>query len=398
MSKLLDLVFRRRSEKSRRESAHRINLVSFLFGFTDSFYAYVLSIYFSRVIGSDNVGGFYLVAYAVIFVLLWFLHRIMRKIGGSVISFFLAILAGVIFATILTVIPVTWPGAILAILLLISTNVAWVALDVALEQSSEDGVTGAVRGLHLTMINAGFLIAPFLATRIVDLYDFGGVFFGVTLGLSIVLAIAIVLLHDRDGISTTRMEARSAWKKMLREPNLMHIYNVSFGLGFFYFIMVIYTPIHLVNLGFTWQEIGILFTIMLVPFVLLQYPLGVLADKKYGEKEFLLASIGFSLIATLSFSLISSNSLLFWGMLLFISRIGAAGIEVLRDSYFYKHVDGGDDDLISFFRTAYPAANIAGALLATPLLLFFPLRSVFYLVTIVLLFSLYSAFRLEDTK
>lgn len=383
---------------ARRQKAARISFASFLLGFVDAFYAYVLSIYFVRVTGTDNVSPFYFAAYAVIFALLWFMHRIMRRLGGSILTFFLSLLGGVVSAASLSVLPVGWPGAILAVSLLIFVNIAWVALDVALEQVSDDGVTGRLRGRYLTVMNAGILLAPFFATTVVDRLDFGGIFFGVTLGFAVLLATSIVNLRNCEDCDTARMEVRSAWRKMLKDPNLFRIYVVSFALGFFYFVTMIYTPILLVDIGFDWERIGILLTIMLIPFVILQYPLGVLADKHFGEKEFLMISIGFAAVATLALSLFSSKTLLFWGVTLFVSRIGAAGIEVLRDSYFYKHVDGGDDDLIAFFRTAYPLANIVGALLVTPLLLFFPLRSVFFLATLVLLVSLYAAFRLKDTR
>lgn len=395
---LIRILSRREDEEIRRKNARSISVISFILGFTDSFYAYILSIYFSRVLGSDNVGGFYLVTYAIVFGMFWLLHRIMGRVGGSVRTFLLAVLAAVVFSATMAVLPTGWAGGVVAVALLIAVNIAWVTLDVILEQVSDDGVTGRLRGLYLTVMNAGVLLAPFFATRVVAAYDFGGVFFGVTIGFSVVLAAGIILLRNCADCGSSRMEVRSAWKKMLREPDLFHIYNVSFGLGFFYLIMMIYTPLHLLSLGFSWDDIGILFTVMLLPFIFLQYPLGVLADKRFGEKEFLAVSVAIALMTVLSFGLFSSDRLLFWGVLLFLSRIGAAGIEVLRDSYFYKHVDGGDDDLIAFFRTAYPAANVIGGIVVVPLLFFFPLQSVFIVAAVVLFSSLYSAFSLKDTR
>jgi len=70
----------------------------------------------------------------------------------------------------------------------------------------------------------------------------------------------------------------------------------------------------------------------------------------------------------------------------------------MRDSYFYKHVNGDDDDLIAFFRTTRPVANILGATVSVPLLLFFPLPSVFIAAAVVMLLSLRSAFALDDTR
>jgi len=385
------------TENADLRGTHVINVLSFIFGFADSFFVYVLSSFFARVIGSDNVGIFYLITFSVVFVSLWQLRAFIRRVGGSVRTFFLLILAAIFASAMLSVIPVGWPAAILVMFLLVVTNLAWVTLDVVLEEFSEDGVTGRVRGLHLTIMNAGIMLAPFFSTKVLETADFSGIFFGITLGYAVLLAAAIVLLHNGRTPETADMEARSAWRKMLREPNLFHIYIVSFALEFFYVIMIIYTPIYLRAIGFSWEDIGLMFTVMLLPFVLLQYPLGALADKRFGEKEFLIMSLGLAFSVTVAVGLFSSASLFFWSVLLFLSRVGAAGIEVLRDAYFYKQIDGGDDDLIAFFRTARPVANIVGALLAIPLLALFPLQSVFFLASGVLLVSIFSAFRLADT-
>ena len=67
---------------------------------------------------------------------------------------------------------------------------------------------------------------------------------------------------------------------------------------------------------------------------------------------------------------IETNSVLVWGAVLFMTRVGAAMVEILRDSYFYKQVDGKDVDLIDFFRTAASAGYIFATLLSAILLIF----------------------------
>lgn len=81
-----------------------------------------------------------------------------------------------------------------------------------------------------------------------------------------------------------------------------------------------------------------------------------------------------------------------------MTRVGIAGIEILRDSYFYKQIDGDALNIISFFRTARPLANIAAATISAVLLLFFPLWTIFIVVSFALLFSLVEACFLRDTK
>lgn len=388
---------RRHQEQLDEKKVKFISLLSFVFGFTDAFFVYILSSYFSEVIGSDNVGGFYLGAFLVVFGMLWALHGIIRRVGGSIRSFFLFILAAVVLGAMLSSLPIGWPGAICIVLLLIVSNAAWVVLDVILEEHSSDASTGRVRGLHLTIMNTGFLLAPFLSTQIVDSYGFGGVFFGITLGYAVLFALAILFLRNGHAYSSARMDASDALKKMLRDKNLLRIYGISFALEFFYVIMIIYSPIYLRSIGISWEDIGVLFTVMLLPFVLLQYPLGLLADKRFGEKEFLIVSLAIGSISVFVMSVVPSVSLFFFGTVLFLTRVGAAGIEVLRDAYFYKQIDGGDDDLIAFFRTARPSANIVGALVAIPFLALFPLQSIFFLAAFVLAFAILPALSLDDT-
>ena len=80
-----------------------------------------------------------------------------------------------------------------------------------------------------------------------------------------------------------------------------------------------------------------------------------------------------------------------------MTRVGAAGIEILRDAYFYKPIDGNDMDIIAFFRTTRPLANMTAAILSAGILLFLPLSSVFFVVAVMLFFSLWSAYLLSDT-
>ena len=141
-----------------------------------------------------------------------------------------------------------------------------------------------------------------------------------------------------------------------------------------------------------------IFTAMLVPFVILQYPMGILADKKFGEKDFLIFSVILMSLSTAIIYFTSVRSVLAWSIILFITRIGAALIEVLCDSYFYKQIDGQDVDMIDFFRTAASAGYIFATLLSALLLIFLPLKFAFILVAIITLTGIYPAFKLRDSK
>ncbi|RMD59691.1 MFS transporter, partial [Candidatus Parcubacteria bacterium] len=176
------------------------------------------------------------------------------------------------------------------------------------------------------------------------------------------------------------------------------IYHISLILEIFYFAMVAYTPIYLRNLGMEWDSIGIIFSIMLIPFVALEYPAGLVADRWLGEKELLVVAIIILGVSTNAISLTRSTQVITWAGLLLITRVGAALIEILRDSYFYKRIDGQEIEIINFFRTARPVGFLVGAFITYIWLTVFSLSSVFSVLAIIIFTAIISAAFLQDNR
>lgn len=382
-------------ERYDRVRTRRLGILGFFFGFTDAFLVYILSSYFEEASGNSNVSVFYLLAFGGILVFLLFLHALVRRFGGS--SLFLFLLFFAVVAHIpLVFLPVSLWGALFIIAYLIVTTLAWVNLDIVLEHFSEDRCSGRIRGLHLAAMNLGLLLAPFLSTTFLGRVGFHGVFVASLLFYIVLFFFALFSLYGVNLRFESKVSPLEILRKALRRADILRIYAVSFALEFFYATMIVYTPIRLRGLGFSWEDIGIILTVMLIPFVLVQYPLGALADKRTGEKEFLIGALALASVSTAGVAWIGGASVALWAVALFVTRLGIASIEVLRDSYFYKRIDGGDGDLIAFFRTARPAGNIIAALAIGLWLLFFPIASVFLLPAGVLLLALIPAFSLED--
>jgi len=385
------------TENLNKNKVRFVSVVSFILGFLDAFFIYVLSTYFSTISGSDNVGIFYLVGFSGVLLSLFFLRRWIRFMGKSRVLY-LSLGVSILACALLIGMAPSWLSALIIFSLIIATNITWVALDILLESYSKDHVSGRIRGLYLTIINAGILIAPLLSLRTLDRFQYEGIFFILIIGYSVVFLISLLAFREDNKVTLEKLRFGATISKMFREKNLLYIYHISFAMEFFYALMIVYTPLHLRSLGFSWDEIGIIFTAMLLPFVFLQYPLGVLADRYLGEKELLISSIAIAMSATAFLPFLSSANMWAWGLFLFFTRVGIAGIEILRDSYFYKQIDGNDMDVIAFFRTTRPVANIAGAVISTFVLLFLPIQSIFFVVAGVLFVAMLNAFLLEDTR
>lgn len=188
-------------------------------------------------------------------------------------------------------------------------------------------------------------------------------------------------------------------EKLRAQKNIQRIFAAHFFMRFFFTWMVIYMPIYLhEHIGFSWSELGIMFTIMLLPFVLLEYPLGRIADTYLGEKEILATGFIIMALSTALVPFITSANIILWTLLLVSMRIGAASAEIMTESYFFKHVDGDDAHIISFFRALRPISYICGPIVATVALTFISIQNIFLLLGIILFLSLPFSLELDDTK
>lgn len=373
------------------------SFVTFLMGFSQAVLVYIMSSYFKLATGTESVGIFYGVSYIIFLVILLNLHKLVRMFGKSNIFYF-SLLTNIAVATGLIYTDPSMLGVALLMLYIIMEHVAWVALDVIVESFSVDKMSGRIRGLHLTIFNAGFLFGPFASTYILDELGYHGIFIFALIFNCFVFIFGLIGFRNINHKFEQRLKVLDMLRKVVAKKDILRIYHISFVLDFFFALMTIYMPIYLRDLGYSWENIGWIFTAMLVPFVLLQYPIGILADKKTGEKEFLLFAILMMAIATITIYFIGTGSMMVWAIVLFATRIGAALIEILRDSYFFKKVDAYDVDIINFFRTSLPAAYISATTMASFSLFFLPIKFTFILTGLVVLSALLSVFSLVDNK
>lgn len=382
-------------EKFDKSKVRIIGMLSFFMGFSGAMLAYVMSTYFSEAIGGDDVGFFYLIAYSVVLIFLLNLHKLIRKFGKSFI-YQTSFIAKIILLSLLVTLPISVTGGWIMVLYIIFSGISWVALDGILEAFSRDSESGRIRGSHLAIMNTGFIVGPLLSSQILDKFGFTGIFLIILIIHIIVLSIALFTLRGTSHKFAESISVGGLLRKVSKRRNVLRIYYISFVLEAFYALMVAYVPIYLLGKGFSWEQLGIAFTIMLIPFVIVQYPVGIIADKKMGEKEILIVAILIMAFSTLAFFISDPVDIFIWTVILFFTRVGASLIEVLRESYFYKRIDGTDIDVISFFKTAKSVAHIVAMFIASLILFFAGINYVFLLVALISFTALYPAFKLVD--
>src|SRR3989338_4346904 len=217
-------------------------------------------------------------------------------------------------------------------------------------------------------MNLAFVISPIIAGFVITRLGFSSLY--ALSGAIFILAMLLSLRFTR-GVIPKRKRTGNMWKGLVSawgKRDLRFILIIQFLLQFFFSWMVIYTP------------------------------LCRLADAKLGEKELLGGGFVLAAITTGIVPLISSNSIWVWALILFGTRVGAAMIEGMSATYFYKKVEASDIDLIALFRDMRPVAYIVGPLLASLVMSKFSTGALFPILAGIMLAGALIAPLLHDTR
>lgn len=364
-------------------------------GLISSSLIYVTSDYIKEAVGVRGVGISYVLSYLVIFILLFYFHKIVNKFGKMRV-FLLVQLFKIGILSVLSVIPIEYPGALLLMVYMVFSYITWVEMDSILEAFSIDRMSGRIRGLYLFFSNLGYFMGPFIATQLLGQSGFYSVFiFTMLLSITLFVFALVKLRNVREDIKEV-LEPLELFRKVFSNKDIFNIYLVSVALEIFFALATVYLPLYLLSLGLEWSQVGIVIAFSMVPFLILQYPAGLLADKKLGEKELLFVAILLTGTSASMIYFIDSSSVVFWSSVMLLIRIGPALMEILRDSYFYKKIDGRDLDMIDFFRTAGPVGVISGTFIASIALVFFSMKAIFLLSGILIMLGIFPAMKLND--
>lgn len=385
--------------KTKREI---IYLAGFLFSVPVALTTYINSSFLELYTSEYKVGIVYIIASLLSIVGLIEMPRFLTRYGNRK---FAIILSSIAFFSFISLSLSRDPSIIILSFIIgfAAATFLFASLDVFLEDFSthikKGASIGRFRGWYLMIINSAWVLAQLISGSIIDKSSYSGIYlFSSIFTLLPALIFIFFLKNFKDPIYKKVPIARTV-RIFTGNKNLSRIYLLNFILKFFFAWMIIYTPIYLhEHIGFAWDQIGIVFTIMLLPFVILSFPLGYMSDKM-GEKKLLMLGFTIAAFFTSLIPMIKVPTIWMWALILFMTRVGAAIIEVMSESYFFKSVDEENAPAISFFRNTGPLSFIIAPLVALPTLYFIPhFEFLFFILGAILLLGLFVSLRLKDVR
>jgi predicted MFS family arabinose efflux permease len=159
--------------------------------------------------------------------------------------------------------------------------------------------------------------------------------------------------------------------------------------------MVVYTSLHLVrDIGIDIRNLGVLFSIMLIPFVIGGMPVEKILSESSRPSRVLAFGFFLLLLGAIAPLYYAGSAFLVWALILFISRIGAVILETGAEALFFKVVSEEDIALISTFRLMHPLSYFCAAIIGSSILHFANIVHIFSFVSILMLCMIF--FTLTD--
>ena len=243
---------------------------------------------------------------------------------------------------------------------------------------------------YLLWVNIGALIAPIFAMSVVTFFDgnyrmpllaAGMVYFS---GLLFFKHFGIVQedkVIKKVNIKKTIRALRITALAFFRKPGMSRAYTVNFGYYALRAMRLLYVPIIVIENGFTSETLGIVLSLGILPYIIIESFIGRLI-KKYGVKIWL--TVGF-----VSFAIFSLSAMFLSGYALLsvfvLWQISGAFMEAAHDLLFFNDMPKDQQSrYYGVFRTSVNLPSIIAPVLGGICIAVFNSTSAVWLITAVM--------------
>jgi MFS family permease len=244
-------------------------------------------------------------------------------------------------------------------------------LDLLLEACVEDeGTTGRVRTSFITSGNIALIFSPFVLVLLLGTTDRYALVF-MAAAISIIPFILLMFVRSLPQIQPPTLRSiRTTGVALMSDKDERAVALSNLLLQIFYRVVSLYAPLYLhTTLGIPWSTLGWMLAVSFIPLALFEYPAGWLADTKFGDRILLAAGYVIAGISLASLALVHQGTSELMILLVLVGiYAGAAFIESMTESHFFRRVSAADAEAVSIFRMMRPLGALVAPIIGTILL------------------------------
>lgn len=363
---------------------NRLAIITFISSISMAAVGTIWAIYLESFFKNESYVGFLLTFFTIIamvssILVIPYVERT-SKSKIYIISLLCYALSYISFAIFRNIYVVIVMGAFLSFMSVLKLT----SFGIILRDKSHDKNVSKNIGLIYTFLNLSWLLGPLLAGFISQEYGFSKVFL---LGAGFQLLAFILFTSFR--IKDNRVEKKidknpiNLLFKFFKDKNRMFVYMLSAGVSFWWALIYIYIPMHIIDSGLESKMVGYFLFAIVIPLILFEYLSGKIAAKKGFRKLFFIGYLTLSILSLIAFFMISIYYIL--GILV-LASIAVALIEPTTEAYFFDIITKNQrDKFYSQHNTALDVGNIIATFSSAVILLFLPFKFIFILFCVVTL-------------
>ncbi|PIZ76270.1 hypothetical protein COY05_01770 [Candidatus Peregrinibacteria bacterium CG_4_10_14_0_2_um_filter_38_24] len=247
---------------------------------------------------------------------------------------------------------------------------------------------GEEEGRYFKFQNIGYLIGPLVGGFLASQFGYEIVFI---LAAGTILSGFVYFYNHhvvKESMAIINMKKTSTVtlfenvKNYFRDKNRVKAYFINFSLMAWFIVKRIYLPLYVIASGYLSTVTGIIISLGIIPFILLEEKIGKYADQK-GIR--IPVSLGFFIIAgALLLTFLSPFPILNF-IIIILASIGAAFIEPIPEYYFLKNTSKEQgEDLFGIYSTATIMSSFVTPIIGALILLVLPFKFIFLVFAIII--------------
>ena len=374
---------------------NRLAIITFISSISMAAVGTIWAIYLESFFKNESYVGFLLTFFTIVamvssILIIPYVERT-SKSKIYIISLLAYAVSYISFAILENIYVVVVMGTFLAFM----STLKLTSFGIILRDKSQDKNVSKNIGLIYTFLNLSWLLGPLLAGFISQEYGFSKVFL---LGAGFQLLAFILFTSFR--IKDNRVEKKIDKNpiklpfKFFKDKNRMLVYILSAGVSFWWALIYIYIPMHIIDSGLESKMVGYFLFAIVVPLILFEYLSGKIAAKKGFRKMFFIGYLSLSILSLIAFFMTNVYYIL---LILVLASMAVAMIEPTTEAYFFDLITKSQrDKFYSQHNTALDVGNIIATFLSAIILLFLPFKFLFILFCVVTLLLAFVSLKIKN--